>query len=170
MRRLFCTMVLLCAGVIAGIPAQAASVATNDGLSLQFRDADAAITSVREGGQDLKLNGSPGGFYVADLVGDNLLGKMDYRSSAFPGTRLQATARSSPTGVVVQGQVNDLWVRARIESRGDYLSITGDLVNLRPDDDRAAILYFRLPIDATGDRWAQNLGVDQAIQAGTRYI
>src|SRR2546421_11650215 len=89
-----------------------ASVATDDGLAIEFRDADAAVTAVRVNGRPLKLNGSPGGFYVADMVHDRLLGKMDYHSAAFPGTRVPATARSSPAGVVLQGQVNDFWVRA----------------------------------------------------------
>ena len=45
---------------------------------------------------------------------------------------------TSPT--VIQGKTRDLWVRARIEDRGDYLSVTGDLVNLRPAEDRAVLL------------------------------
>jgi len=156
--------------MLAALPVWCAQVATEDGLSLTFRDADAAITGVSVAGKALKLNGTPGGFYVVDMIGDGLLGKMDYHSCAFPGTRVVATARRSPTGVVVQGQVNDLWVRARIESRGQYLAITGDLVNLRPKEDRAAILYFRLPVDATGARWGKTIGVEEPVRPGHRYI
>jgi hypothetical protein len=72
--------------------------------------------------------------------------------------------------VVIQGQVNDLWVRARIDRRGDYLAVTGDLVNLRPKEERAVILYFRLPVDASGARWGRNLGVDEPIRPGQRYL
>ncbi|MCW3099552.1 MAG: hypothetical protein JWL77_5170, partial [Chthonomonadaceae bacterium] len=75
-----------------------------------------------------------------------------------------------PTGVVIEGKVNDLWVRARIENRGGYLAITGDLVNLRPKADRAAILYFRLPVDGAGAKWGKSLGVDEAVQPGQRHI
>lgn len=152
------------------LPGHGASVATKDGLSLQFRETDAAVTAVDIAGKPLKLNGTPGGFYVVDMVADKMLGKMDYHSAAFPGTRLEATARPSPTGVVIQGQVNGLWVRARVESRGDYLSITGDLVNLRPQQDRAVVLYFRLPVDATGARWGKNLGFDEPVTAGPRFF
>jgi hypothetical protein len=166
-----CTLlVLLCALLLPALRCQGASVATEDGLTVEFRDADAAVTAVRVGEKPLKLNGTPGGFYVVDMVADKLLGKMDYHSEAFPGTRLTATARSSPTGVVIQGKVNDLWVRARVESRGDYLAITGDLVNLRPTEDRAVILYFRLPVDAAGAQWGKNLGVEEPIKSERRYL
>jgi hypothetical protein len=147
-----------------------ATVSTEDGLTLTFRDADAAVTSVREGNRDLKLNGSPGGFYVVDMIGDKMLGKMDYRSEAYPGTRLQASARPSPTGVVIEGKANDLWVRARVEAHGDYLTVTGDLVNLRPKEDRAVLLYFRLPVDGSDARWGRNLGVEEPIKPGQRYL
>jgi hypothetical protein len=103
----------------------AATVATEDGLSVQFQDADASVTAVSVQGKPVKLNGTPGGFYVADMIGDKLLGKMNYKSQAFPATRLKATAHASPTGVVIEGEVNDLWIRARIESRGEYLAVTG---------------------------------------------
>ncbi len=151
-------------------PCRSATVSTTDGLSLDFREADAAITGVRVGSAQPKLNGSPGGFYVADMNDDKLLRKMDYHSASFPGARVEATARQSPTGIVVQGKVNDLWVRARIESRGPYLEITGDLVNLRPNQDRAAILYFRVPVDGMGAAWGKNLGVDEPIAASKRYM
>jgi hypothetical protein len=147
-----------------------ATVSTDDGLSVEFRDSDAAVTAVRVNSRALKLNGSPGGFYVADMIHDRLLGKMDYHSAAFPGARVPATARSSPTGVVLQGQVNDLWVRARIDRRGDYLAVTGDLVNLRPEEERAVILYFRLPVVAADARWGRNLGVEEPIRPGQRYL
>jgi len=157
--------------VLAIAPAaSASSVHTNDGLSLQFRDSDAAITGAQVGNIPLKMNGTPGGFYVVDMVHDGMLGKMSYHSEGWPGTRIPATARSSPTGVVVQGQANDLWVRARIDNRGDYLAVTGDLVNLRPNEDRAVILYFRIPVDATGARWGRNLGVEEPIKPGVRYL
>jgi hypothetical protein len=161
----FCVLLLSAVG-------RASTVVTDDGLSLNFNDADASIASVAVGGTPLKLNNSPGGFYVTDMIGDKLLGKMDYKSEAFPGTRLNAASRSSPTGVVVQGKVNDLWVRARIEPRGDYLAVTGDLVNLRPEQDRAVILYFRIPIDAGGASWGKNLGLEEKIEPGSghRYI
>src|SRR5262249_21071114 len=157
------TIALLLASCWLAVPVGAATVATEDGLALEFRDADASITALRVDGRPLKLNGTPGGFYVADMVGDKMLGKMDYRSAAFPGTRFAATARPSPTGVVLQGQVNDFWLRARIDSRGDYLAVTGDLVNLRPREDRAAILYFRLPVDGAGAGWGRNLGVEEPV-------
>lgn len=150
--------------------AQAAAVSTSDGLTLEFRDGDAAVSAVRIGDIALKMNHTPGGFYVVDMTEDKLLNKMDYHSAAFPGTRVAATARQSPTGVVIEGQVHDLWVRARIESRGDHLAVTGDLVNLRPTQDRAAILYFRLPIDADGAAWGRNLGVDEPIRGEKRFL
>jgi hypothetical protein len=150
--------------------ATAATVGTQDGLKIEVNDADASITGATIDGKVLPLNGQPGGFYVADMIGDKLLGKMSYKSEAFPGTRVAATARQSPTGVVIEGKINDLWVRARIQDRGDYLAVTGDLVNLRPKEDRAAILYFRLPIDATGDRWGKNIGVDEAITADSHRL
>lgn len=151
--------------------ASAATVSTDDGFALQINDADASIGAVSVDGQAIKSNGTPGGFYVVDMIGDKLLGKMDYRSRAFPGRRFEATARSTPTGAVIEGKVQDLWVRARIEPRGDYLAVTGDLVNLKPDSERAAILYFRLPIDASDASWGKNLGVDEAVQSapGKRY-
>ncbi|HZK80026.1 MAG TPA: hypothetical protein VFC46_03145 [Humisphaera sp.] len=149
----------------------AATVTTDDGLSIQINDADASVASIAIDGKAIKLNGTPGGFYVVDMIGDKMLGKMNYKSSSFPGTRVVATARNSPTGIVIEGKVNDLWVRARIETRGGYLAVTGDLVNLRPEQDRAAILYFRLPIDGTGAAWGKNLGVDEPIEAVPhRYI
>jgi hypothetical protein len=150
--------------------AVAAEVGTDDGLALEFRDADAAVAALRVDGRPLKLNGTPGGFYVVDMAAEQQLGKMDYRSAGLPGTRLQATARPSPTGVVVQGQAADLWVRARFERRGDFLAVTGDLVNLRPAADRAAILYFRLPVDGAGARWGKNLGVEEAVLPGERHL
>ncbi|MCW3097384.1 MAG: hypothetical protein JWL77_3002, partial [Chthonomonadaceae bacterium] len=99
---------LLSSGWLAiGAPSRAAVVSTVDGLSVEFREADAAITAVRIGGKPLKLNGTPGGFYVVDMIGDKMLGKMDYKSAGFAGTRLEGTARSSPTGLVIEGKVND---------------------------------------------------------------
>lgn len=156
--------------LLQSLSGHCAAVTTSDGLKLDFRDADASVAGVRIGDIQLKMNGSKGGFYVVDMVEDRLLGKMDYHSAAFLGTRIEATARTSPTGVVIQGRVHDLWVRARIESRGDYLEVTGDLVNLRPNQDRAAILYFRLPVDASGARWGRNLGVDEPITATKRFL
>src|SRR5262249_28442692 len=95
---------------------------------------------------------------------------MDYRSEGLPGRRLEATARRSPTGIVIQGKTNYLWVRARVEPRGDLLAIAGDLVNLRPKEERATILYFRLPVDAAGATWGRNLGAEEAVRRGERYL
>lgn len=149
----------------------AATIGTADRLAIDFKDSDASISSIAMDGKPLPRIDVPGGFYVADMVAGKLLGKMSYESESFPGTRIPATARQSPEGVVIEGQNGDLWVRARIESRGDYLSITGDLVNLRAGEDRAVILYFRLPIDAAGARWGKNLGIEEPIAAGPkRYI
>src|SRR5438309_837065 len=117
MHRSLVSLLLLELLLLPALRGHCASVFTDDGLAVEFRDADAAITGIRLAGRPLKLNGSPGGFYAADMIGDKLLGRMDYRSAAFPGRRIPATARPSPTGVVVQGQVNDLWVRARIDRR-----------------------------------------------------
>lgn len=169
MLRLF---IVVFAAAVFVAPTQAATVSTDDGLSIAFNDADAAITSVSLDGKPLKLNNTPGGFFVVDMVGDKLLGKMDYKSRAFDGARFEATARQSPTGVVIEGKTKNLFIRARIESRGEYLSITGDLSNLRTEDDRAAILYFRLPIDAAGGMWGRNIGVDEPIpaDAAKRFI
>lgn len=151
--------------------AAAATVGTRDGLAIEFKDSDASVASISIDGKPLPIDVGGGGFYVADMAADKLLGKMSYKSESFPGRRVAATARQSPTGVVIEGQTDDLWVRARIEPRGDYLSITGDLVNLRTNEDRAAMLYFRLPIDATGARWGKNLGIDEPIASGrVRYI
>lgn len=170
MARIFAVFLLLCFLLLSASPGRCAAVKTDDGFALEFRDADAAVSAVRIGNKSLKLNGTSGGFFVVDMNGDKLLEKMDYHSAAFPGARVAATARNSPTGVVVEGKVNDLWVRARIESRGHYLSVTGDLVNLRPDEDRAVILYFRLPIDASGARWGRNLSVEEPVTSGPRYL
>ncbi|HZO89433.1 MAG TPA: hypothetical protein VFB38_13970 [Chthonomonadaceae bacterium] len=170
MHRTLFAFALLCLLLLSASSGYGATVATEDGLVLAFRDSDAAITEVGVDGRPVKLNGSPGGFYVVDMVAEKRLGQMDYRSAAYPGTRLQATARPSPTGVVIQGKANDLWVRARVESRGDYLAVTGDLVNLRPQEDRAVILYFRLPVEGSGARWGRNLGVEEPIQPGQRYL
>ena len=162
---------LACVAGLCSI-ASAASVATRNGLELDFNDADASISGISFDHQTrVPLNGQPGGFYVADMIGDKLLGKMSYKSQAFAGTRVAATATQSRAGVVVEGSVNDLWMRARIEDCGEYLSVSGDLVNLRPAQDRAVILYFRLPVDATGGKWGKNLGDEQTIAASDeRYI
>src|SRR5579862_1383713 len=92
---------------------ECSTVQSSDGMRIAFRDADAAISAISIGSQNLKLNGTAGGFYVADMAAGRLLGKMSYKSEGLPGVRLPATARQSPTGVVIQGEVQDLWVRAR---------------------------------------------------------
>ena len=78
-----------------------ATVTTADGLKLDFRDEDASVAGVRIGAAQLKLNGGKGGFYVVDMVEDRLLGKMDYHSAAFPGTRPPPflLLYASPSGV-----------------------------------------------------------------------
>ena len=86
-----------------------ATVATGDGLAIDFRDSDAAITAIRVGQRALPLNRTPGGFFVVDMIGDRMLGKMDYRSEGFPGRRFVAGARPSPTAYALTGIRRICW-------------------------------------------------------------
>src|SRR5690349_17647187 len=74
-------LVLAC---LAANTAAAATASTRDGLSIDFKDADASVASISITNTPLKLlANSPGGFYVCDLAADKLLGKMGYRSQTF---------------------------------------------------------------------------------------
>src|SRR5207253_1493907 len=67
-----------------------------------------------------------------------------------------------------------------LDFRDADAAVTGDLVNLRPEEERAVILYFRLPVDASptgsgsrrvpGARWGRNLGVEEPVRPGRRYL
>lgn len=64
-----------------------------------------------------------------------------------------------------------LGLETRIEARPDHLAFEGTLTNLRPDHgDRAVMLWFALPIQATGWTWHDDIRRSRVIDGHGEYF
>ena len=101
------------------------------------------------------------------MVGDQLLGKMDYHSAAFPGTR------ASGDGPTVADRRGDPGAGERPLGAGPHRAPRGLPGHHRAtwsifarSEERAVILYFRLPVDADGRAMGPEPGRGGADPAG----
>jgi hypothetical protein len=143
-------------------------VATKDRLSLTLAD-DGSVTKLSLDAKELPLLAA-GGFFLQDMSRKFVPREIPTQQCAYPGVPLR--------GGTVE-RIADGGLRQRIESaaagvsfeaqylpRDGHVEIQTRLKNLSADD-RAFVLYFRLPVDATGWNWARALGDERVIKEGS---
>ena len=116
---------------------------TSDGLSLGF--AGSQVVSVEVEGRELATN-SPGGFLVRDVAAS---------SDVFGFTN----------GVCSE---LDLSLETTVTESTNHVSIQGRIKNLRQGD-RAVLLLFALPVDASGWRWGDDIRRQRTIQGSAEF-
>lgn len=125
------------------LPGTRRSFETGDGLRLEL--AGDWVTSVKLAGREL-AGGGVGGFLAQDVgAGSDVFGFAEGVCSEL-GLRLSATLDAQPDRVVVEGRVTD--------TRGA---------------DRAVMLLFALPIDATGWIWGDDIRRQRVVSGRAEY-
>jgi len=168
-RRWCVVWILLLAVSLPG--AEGLRLETEDGLALEF-SPEGLIDGVTIDGGPLPLRG-PGGIYVKDMSPEAEPQRMNVHSRAYEGTAARGRAeRTGPREVRCRGslQAEGLVVETRYRAEPGYLRIDTEVTNTRAGEDRALILYFRLPLDLTGARWWRNLHRSDPIDPSTRYL
>ena len=162
-------LLLLWAGRPLG--AQGLRLETEDGLALEFTP-EGLISGVSVDGEPLALR-SQGGIYVKDISPEAEPQRMDVYSRAYRGVAVRGRAeRSGPQEVRSAGVLasEGLTVQARYRAQPGYIRLDVEVTNTRGDEERALILYFRLPLGLEGGRWWRSLRRSDLIDPSTRYL
>ncbi len=125
-------------------PAATDSFATADGLRLGL--AGSRVVSLQLNGREL-AGAVPGGFLVRDVAANSDVFAFANGECRELGLRLEFTVRPCP----------------------QHLAIRGRLTNLRGGD-RAVLLLFALPVDATGWLWHDNIRESRTIGGSTEFV
>jgi PKD repeat protein len=130
----------------------AVSVATNDGLVLTLND-DGSWGSLTVDGTPIPvLAGATGGFVVAAMEGVSM---PYHRQSWFAGTPITGTATQEGGNVHLVGTADGLGFDITLTGGGPYIRADGTVTG--PGSDRVFIVYFRIPVDANGWVWADDI-------------
>jgi hypothetical protein len=124
--------------------AATARFTTGDGLRVGL--AGARVVSVQLDGREL-AGPAPGGFLVRDVAANSDVFAFEEGECPELGLRLEFTVRAHP----------------------HHLAIRGRLTNLRGGD-RAVLLLFALPVDATGWLWHDNLRESRTISGAAEFV
>jgi hypothetical protein len=143
-------------GVVAPGP-HIATVSTRDGLAMTL-DGSGSATHVRLGGRDVAPKaGGYGGFYAWDIT------------QAPQYHRFTEAAPPSSDGTLnLRCESLGLSLSASFRASDDHIDLTGDLADLTGKD-RAIILVFALPVDASGWTWGDDLNHSRHIEETGRY-
>ncbi len=125
-------------------PAATAGFATGDGLRVGL--AGARVVSLQLGGREW-AGAQFGGFFARDVAADSDAFAFENGECPELGLRLEFTVRN----------------HAR------HLSVQGRLTNRRGDD-RAILLVFALPVDASGWTWGDDLRRRRVIEGAGEYL
>ena len=125
-------------------PAATASFATADGLRLGLTGS--RVVSLQLDGRELG-GSAPGGFLVRDVAANSDVFAFANGECPELGLRLEFSVRAHP----------------------HHLAIRGRLTNLRGGD-RAVLLLFALPVDATGWVWHDNIRESRTIRGAAEFV
>jgi len=125
-------------------PAATASFATADGLRLGL--AGSRVVSLQLDGREL-AGSAPGGFLVRDVAANSDVFAFANGECPELGLRLEFSVRAHP----------------------HHLAIRGRLTNLRGGD-RAVLLLFALPVDATGWLWHDNIRESRTLSGAAEFV
>jgi hypothetical protein len=81
---------------------------------------------------------------------------------------LPTRAIEDEDGARLSGEANDLVVEATVRPQGNMLRLDGTVRSTR-DEDRCITISYRLPLQAEGGRWGNDIGVTKTIEAGGTY-
>jgi hypothetical protein len=165
-------LVLLGFWVAAAAPGTASpvpqDVATNDRLSLTIAD-DGSVSKLRVDAKDVPLLAA-GGFFLQDMSRKSVPQDIPNQQRAWPGIPLRGGSVDRVDGALrhrVESAAAGVSFEARYLVGDGHLEIQTRLKNLSADE-RAFVLYFRLPVDAVGWSWARALGDEREIKEGER--
>ena len=155
-RKIAATILALAAGWAFGAHAEI-TVETQDGLALNF-DAAGRVIELRLDGKTLPLLEQPGGFFVEDLM------------RSVPLTRFEGDAKMADGGVAFRGRAPDLALELEVlfTAEADHIRVDGT-VRDATSEDRGLRVGFRLPVDARGWTWWDDIATSRPIAAGQTY-
>lgn len=136
-------------------------VRTNDGLAIRL-EADGTLQGVTLDSRPLEMQAGTGGFYVTEFV------VPDGRRRDWGVVRGRTTQASDGVDLLAPLPDPGLDFRARFRNHGGRLEVEGEVAD-RSGRDRALLVSFRLPIQAAGWWWADDLDRRRRIEAGTSY-
>jgi hypothetical protein len=143
-------------------------LATNDRLSLTLAD-DGSVSKLSLDAKDVPLL-APGGFFLQDMSRKVVPQDIPNQQRAWPGLPLRGGVVDKVDGGLrhrVESAAAGVSFEARYLTGDGHLEIQTRLKNLSADE-RAFVLYFRLPVDAVGWTWARALGDEREIKEGER--
>jgi len=137
------------------------TVSTSDGLSLTFTDVG-AFSSLTVDGNTAPTLGVAGGFFIASMNGVSLPYTRDtfYAGTAITGTAVMEGGNVRITGTALQQSFNILLT-------GGLPYIKVDITTTGPTTDQAFLVYFRLPVDANGWTWQNDVNSKSTITNGS---
>ena len=137
------------------------TVSTNDGVSLTLTDAG-AYSAMTVDGNTVPTLGVAGGFFIAPMNGVSL----PYtRDTFYAGTAITGTAAYEGSNVRVTGTAQSISFNILLTGGLPYLKVDGTATG--PGTDQAFLVYFRLPVDANGWKWQNDVNSSQTIANGS---
>ena len=152
----------LCAVLLLAGPALAVkTVSTNDGMSLTLTDAG-AYSSMTVDGNTVPTLGVAGGFFIAPMNGIAL----GYtRDTFYAGTAITGTAAMEGSNVRLTGTAQSISFNILLTGGLPYIKVDGTATG--PGTDQAFLVCFRLPVDANGWTWQNDVNSSQTITNGS---
>jgi hypothetical protein len=132
--------------------AQTVPLVTRDGLGLAL-SGQGAVTGVSMEGKPLAA-GTPGGFSIIDVAGGG-------KSVPVTGAVSNGTFTGQAAGL-------SLSLTAQYEAAPTFIRVHCTIRDLTGGD-RGLVVYFGVPVDATGWQWWQDIQTTKLIEAGKTY-
>jgi len=142
--------------VCASAASATVSVATNDGLVLTLNN-DGSWNSLTVDGISIPQTSNPAGFRVEsapDVPG--------HREQYFAGTGIVGTATQEGANVRLLASAEGLDFDILLIGGGPYIEVDGS-ATCPSAQDRTFIVYFRIPVDANGWLWHEDIATTDTI-------
>lgn len=146
-------------------PAAAVTVATDDGLSLTL-NSDGSWNSLTVDGNPIPQTANPAGFRVEPFEGKDISYRRDVY---FPATPIVGAATQEGSNVRITATADGLDWDILLTGGGPCISVDGTVTNPYGTD-RIFVVYFRIPVDANGWLWGEDIGSNQTLDARSWFF
>ena len=140
--------------------AAAVTVATDDGLSLTL-NSDGSWNSLTVDGNPIPQTANPSGFRVEPFEGKNITYT---REVYFPATPIVGTATQEGSNARITATADGLDWDILLTGGGPCIEVDGTVTNPYGTD-RIFVVYFRIPVNANGWLWGEDIGSNQTLDA-----